>query len=200
MRTGAVTMLGFHDHYVVDGGKGRIILAALVNPADVMENVPLRDLPWRVCFRHQLRPRQVTSDTTYGTVENIVAVEDARIQAFFPLPDFNRARRFSARLRSPMTPCGMPTAVPRGSCWRVARPSTPSKRCSTGLTPRSATRASSKPSVPPASRGASFAALSTRSISTKCADTTPRSPTRRPCGNGRSGSSRGCARCRVRYT
>ena len=46
--------LGYHDHYVVDGGKARIILAALVTPADVMENVPMRDLLWRVCFRRKL--------------------------------------------------------------------------------------------------------------------------------------------------
>jgi hypothetical protein len=86
--------LGYHDHYVVDGGKGRIILAALVTPADVMENVPLRDLLWRVCFRRKLRPHQVTGDTTYGTVENIVAVEDAGIRAFFPLPDFDARTPF----------------------------------------------------------------------------------------------------------
>lgn len=97
MRTGTETSLGYHDHYVVDGGKGRIILAALVTPADVMENVPLRDLLWRVCFRRKLRPRQVTGDTTYGTVENIVAVEDAGIQAFFPLPDFDRRTPFFGR-------------------------------------------------------------------------------------------------------
>jgi transposase len=89
MRTGGKTRLGYHDHYVVDGGKRRIILAALVTPADVMENVPLRDLLWRVCFRRKLRPDQVTGDTTYGTTENIVAVEDAGIRAFFPLPDFD---------------------------------------------------------------------------------------------------------------
>jgi transposase len=94
MRTGARTMLGYHDHYVVDGGKRRIILAALVTPADVMENVPLRDLLWRVCFRRKLRPGQVTGDTTYGTVENIVAVEDAGIRAFFPLPDFDTRTAF----------------------------------------------------------------------------------------------------------
>jgi transposase len=63
---GSRTSLGYHDHYVVDGGKARIILAALVTPADVMEIVPLRDLLWRVCFRWKLRPRQVTGDTTYG--------------------------------------------------------------------------------------------------------------------------------------
>jgi hypothetical protein len=55
----------------------------------VIENVPLRDLLWRVCFRRKLRPHDVTGDTTYGTVENIVALEDAGIRAFFPLPDFD---------------------------------------------------------------------------------------------------------------
>ena len=64
MQTRNGTALGYHDHYVVDGGKARIILAALVTPADVMENVPLRDLLWRVCFRRKLRPRHVTGDAT----------------------------------------------------------------------------------------------------------------------------------------
>jgi transposase len=94
MRTRNGTSLGYHDHYVVDGGKARVVLAALVTPADVMENVPLRDLLWRVCFRRKLRPQQVTGDTTYGTVENIVAVEDAGIHAYFPLPDFDRRTPF----------------------------------------------------------------------------------------------------------
>ena len=90
MWTGTGTALGYHDHYVVDGGKARIILAALVTPADVMENVPMRDLLWRTCFRRKLRPRQVTGDTTYGTVDNVVALEDAGIRAYVPLPDFDR--------------------------------------------------------------------------------------------------------------
>jgi hypothetical protein len=51
MRTKHGTALGYHDHDVVDGGKRRIILAALVTPADVMENQPMQDLLWRVCFR-----------------------------------------------------------------------------------------------------------------------------------------------------
>jgi hypothetical protein len=57
-----------------------------------MENVPMQDLLWRVCFRRKLRPRQVTGDTTYGTTENIVAVEDAGIRAYFPLPDHGSRR------------------------------------------------------------------------------------------------------------
>ena len=97
MRAGGTACLGYHDHYVVDGGKRRIVLAALVTPADVMENVPLRDLLWRVCFRRKLRPRQVTGDTTYGTLENIVAVEDAGIRAYVPLPDFDHRTPFFGR-------------------------------------------------------------------------------------------------------
>jgi transposase len=90
MRVEGGTRLGYHDHYVVDGGEARIILAVLVTPADVMENVPMRDLLWRVRFRRKLWPRQVTGDTTYGTVENIVATEEQGIRAYVPLPDFDR--------------------------------------------------------------------------------------------------------------
>jgi hypothetical protein len=57
-----------------------------------MENVPMRDLLWRVCFRRKLRPHQVTGDTTYGTTENIVALEDAGIRAYVPLPDWGSRR------------------------------------------------------------------------------------------------------------
>src|SRR5215203_5992217 len=95
--SGAETALGYHGHYVVDGGKARVILATLVTPADVMENVPLRDLLWRVCFRRKVRPSEVIGDTTYGTVENIVAVENAGIRAFFPLPDFEHRTAFFGR-------------------------------------------------------------------------------------------------------
>ncbi len=94
MRIGGGTALGYHDHYVIDGGKARVILAALVTPADVMENVPMRDLLWRVRFRYKLRPCQVTGDTTYGTLENIGAIEDAGIRAYVPLPDFDHRTPF----------------------------------------------------------------------------------------------------------
>jgi transposase len=80
--------LGYHDHYVVDGGKRRIILAALVTPADVMESQAMRDLLWRVCFRRKIWPHSVTGDAKYGTTENIVAIEDAGIRAYVPLTDF----------------------------------------------------------------------------------------------------------------
>jgi transposase len=94
LRTGACATLGYHDHYVVDGGKPRIILAALVTPADVLENVSMRDLLWRVCFRRKLRPHHVAGDTTYGPAENIAAVEEAGIRAYVPLPDFDARTPF----------------------------------------------------------------------------------------------------------
>jgi transposase len=79
--------LGYQDHSVVDGGKARIVLAALVTPAEVQENQPMLDLLWRVRFRWKLHPRHVTGDTKYGTAENVVAIEDQRIRAYVPLPD-----------------------------------------------------------------------------------------------------------------
>ena len=91
--------LGYHDHYVVDGGKARIILATLVTPAEVMENQPMLDLLWRVCFRWKVWPHHVTGDTTYGTTEIIVAVEDAGIRAYVPLPDFDHRTRLFGRDR-----------------------------------------------------------------------------------------------------
>jgi hypothetical protein len=85
---GRGTHLGYQTHYVVDGGKQRIILGVLVTPGEVMENQPMLDLLWRARFRWKLRPRQVTGDTTYGTIENIKAIEDAGIRAYVPLPDW----------------------------------------------------------------------------------------------------------------
>jgi hypothetical protein len=43
---------------------------------------------FHVRFRWQLRPRQITGDTKYGTIENIKAIEDAHIHASVPLPDW----------------------------------------------------------------------------------------------------------------
>jgi transposase len=85
---GGGTHLGYHVHYVIDGGKARIILQALVTPSEVMDNQPMLDLLWRVRFRWKLRPRHVTGDTKYGTIQNIKAIEDAGIRAYVPLPDW----------------------------------------------------------------------------------------------------------------
>ena len=87
---GGGTHLGYQTHYVVDGGKARIIVGVLVTPGEVSESQPMRDLLWRARFRWKLRPQQVTGDTKYGTTENIRAVEDMGMRAYVPLPDWEK--------------------------------------------------------------------------------------------------------------
>src|SRR5258708_13936048 len=55
--------LGYHTHYVVDGGKASIILQALVTPSEVMDNQPILDFLSRVCFRRKLPPHPITRPT-----------------------------------------------------------------------------------------------------------------------------------------
>src|SRR5919202_582970 len=98
-KKGGGTAIGYHTHYVVDGGKARIILDALVTPSEVMDNQPMLDLLWHVCFRWHLQPDFACGDTTYGTIENIVALEDANIRAYTPLTDFDHRRPFYGKQR-----------------------------------------------------------------------------------------------------
>ena len=109
---------GYHDHYAVDGGKARIILEVLVTPADVMESQPFLDMLWRACFRWQLRPDQVTGDTTYGTVESIVGVEDQKIRAYVPLPDFDQRTPFYGASRFTYDPEHDEYRCPEGQVLR----------------------------------------------------------------------------------
>jgi transposase len=88
------TALGYQDHYLVDGGKARIILHALVTPGDVMENQPFRDQLRRTIFRYKLRPKRVVADTAYGTVENLLALEADGIIPFIPVPDWEKSSPF----------------------------------------------------------------------------------------------------------
>ena len=86
--------MGYRTHYVVDGGKARIILGVLVTPSEVMDNQPMRDLIFRTCFRWKLRPRHVTGDTKYGTTDNIVALEREHIHAYVPIADLTQRTPF----------------------------------------------------------------------------------------------------------
>jgi transposase len=87
--------LGYHDHYVVDGGKARIILHALVTPADIMENQPMLDQLRRVIFRWRVKPKRVIADTTDATIDNIRALEgEEGIRAYVSLPDWEHQRAY----------------------------------------------------------------------------------------------------------
>jgi len=93
------SVLGYRDHYVVDGGKARIILSALVTPASIMDNTPILDLVDWVRSRWKLKPEIATGDAKYGTVPNIVGLEERGIKAYLPTSDFsNRTKYFPAKL------------------------------------------------------------------------------------------------------
>jgi hypothetical protein len=86
--------LGYQAHCVVDGGKARVILGVPVAPFEVTENKPMLDMLWRTVFRWRLRPRRVTGDSAYGTVENISAIEKAGIGAYVALKGAGQGRPF----------------------------------------------------------------------------------------------------------
>ena len=95
--TGDIAKLGYHTHYVVDGGKARIILAALVTPASIMDNMPMLDLTRYLRFRWHLQPDIAVGDTKYGTIANITALENEGICAYLPTPDHSNRTKFYAR-------------------------------------------------------------------------------------------------------
>src|SRR5258706_5877072 len=96
---GGSAVLGYRDHYVVDGGKARIILSALVTPASIMDNTPILDLVDWVRSRWRKKPKLAVGDTQYGTVPNIVGLEERGIKAYLPTSDFsNRTKYYSAKL------------------------------------------------------------------------------------------------------
>ena len=94
MRSKGGVDLGYHTHYVVDGGRARIIVAALVTPSEVMDNQPMLDLLWRTRFRWKLWPRHVTGDKKYGSEENLVAIEHQGIRAYIPVADVDHRTEF----------------------------------------------------------------------------------------------------------
>ena len=182
--------LGYHDHYVVDGGKRRIILAALVTPADVMESQAMRDLLWRVCFRRKIWPYHVTGDAKYGTTENIVAVEDAGIRAYVPLTDFAHRTDFYGHDAFVFDPERGEYRCPQGNPLR--RYST--KRTEGVVAYRGEANVCkpvrSRPNARPATMAARCNARSTRTMSRRCGAITRPRPTRRRSASGKSGSSR----------
>jgi transposase len=119
MHVGGHATLGYHDHYVVDGGKARIILHAVVTPADVMENTPMLDLLRRVRFRWKLRPKRAVGDTAYGTGENLQGLEADGIRAYLPLPDWGKNSPFFSQRDFTYDPEQDVYCCPQGTVLRL---------------------------------------------------------------------------------
>jgi hypothetical protein len=79
------TVLGYQDHYLVDGGKARIILHAFVTLGDVSESQALIDQLQRTLFRRKLRPERLIADARYGIARNVCTIEELGIRAYMPL-------------------------------------------------------------------------------------------------------------------
>jgi transposase len=82
--------LGYRDHYVVDGGKARIIVGVLVTPADVQDNQALLDPLDRARFRFHLHVKRAVADRKYATIENLRGVEQRGIRASMPLVEYRK--------------------------------------------------------------------------------------------------------------
>lgn len=91
---GGSAVLGYRDHYIVDGGKSRIILCAFVTPASVIENTPLLDSIQWVRSRWKIDPEFVVGDAKYGTVPNIVGLEEEGIKTYIPTPHLRSRKSF----------------------------------------------------------------------------------------------------------
>jgi hypothetical protein len=113
--------LGYQAHYVVDGGKARIILATLVAPAEVPEDHPALDLFWHARFRWQLWPRQATGDKAYGTLEVIRTLEDQHVRAYIPLPEWGRSLPVFAKSDFTYDPAADVYTCPGGATLRFDR-------------------------------------------------------------------------------
>lgn len=115
--------LGYRTHYVVDGGKARIIVAVLVTPSEVRDNQPAPDLLWHARFRWKLHPYQVTGDKHYATFELIAALEDAGIRAYVPLADWDRRPGFYGHSRFIYDPERDEYRCPQGQSLHRRHPS-----------------------------------------------------------------------------
>ena len=191
MRTGDGTALGYHDHYVVDGGKRahhprgardpgrRHGERAAAGPA-LAGLLPAQAAAAPGDRRHHLRHGREHRRARGRRHPGVLPA--AR---FRPAHAVLRQGRVHLRRRARCVPlpAGAAAAAPQDQVHR-------GRGASTGPTPRPATRVPSKRSARPATTAASCTGPSTRTTSTRCAATTPPRPTRRRCANGRSGSSR----------
>jgi transposase len=86
--------LGYRDHYVVDGGKARIIVGVLVTPADVQDNQAFLDPLDRSRFRFHLHVKRAVADSKYSTAENLWELAQRGITAYMPLVEYRKNGSF----------------------------------------------------------------------------------------------------------
>jgi hypothetical protein len=113
------TVLGYQDHYLIDGGTARIILHAFVTPGDVAENMVLLDQVYRTMFRRKLHPSRLIADAKYATATNIRTLEDAGIQAYVPRPEWDTSSSRYKRAAFIYDPIDNVYLCPQGESLRL---------------------------------------------------------------------------------
>lgn len=86
--------LGYNLHYVVDGGRARIIMAALVTPGAIQDQAPMLDLQRWIRFRWTIRPVLAVADKKYGTLDNMIGLAHDGIKAYLGLPDHRHRNKY----------------------------------------------------------------------------------------------------------
>ena len=95
--------MGYRTQYLVDGSKARIIVACSVTPTTIQDNTPMLDLAWWTRFRWKLPLRVAVGDRKYGTLANIVGLENEGIKAYMPVHAETSGRKKKGFPRSAFT-------------------------------------------------------------------------------------------------
>jgi hypothetical protein len=119
------THLGYQGNYLVDGGRARIILAALATPAAGPEERPAPDLIWYARARWHLRVRQATGDKAYSTFELVRQLEEQGGHAYVVLPDYDHLPPCFGKSAFPYDPGSDTSTCPGGATLSYTRPSRP---------------------------------------------------------------------------
>ncbi len=113
IQTGVKPTLGYRDHYVVDGGRARIILNAVVLPGDIMDNTPLPDLLWRARLPLEDSPKAGGGGRALWHDGESRVAGARRDPCLYARPQFRRAHRLLP---------GEPIRVrPKPGCVSVSR-------------------------------------------------------------------------------
>lgn len=86
--------IGYHVHYMVDGGLNRIILGVLATPADILDHTPMLDLVRWGRFRWHIHPHIAVGDSRYGTVENILGLFADGILPYMLRAEFRKPSKY----------------------------------------------------------------------------------------------------------
>jgi hypothetical protein len=182
------THLGYHVHYVVDGGKARVILQVLVTPSEVMDNQPMRDLIFRTRFRWKLQPHHMTGDTKYGTIQNIRTLEDAGICDYVPIPDWEHKTPLYGPSKFTYDAAHDLYVCPQGQLLRRSRTEYQAEKVEYRAEAATCNACPLKAQCTESQQGRQLH-RSFHATSNGCRATTRPRPIRRPCASGKSGSN-----------